>query len=103
MGGALHCGKATLCALFLSCLNYHNQISIKDNSRGDAYGCVYHTQPECAEGLLCPHAHFWVHCIYTPEGIKSVRSIEKAVVGLNSRTGSRRYPLSFCIVGNRIM
>ena len=45
-------------------LNYHYQISFKDKRRGDAYGCVY-TQPECAEGLLCPHAHFWVHCIYT--------------------------------------
>ena len=38
---------------------------IKDNGRGDAYGCVYCAQPECAEGLLCPHAHFWVHCIYS--------------------------------------
>ena len=59
-------------------LNYHNQISFKDKCRGDAYGCVYHTQPECAEGLLCPHAHFWV-IVYTPEGIKSVRSIERAI------------------------
>ena len=29
------------------------KISIKDKRRGDAYGCVYDTQPECAEGLLC--------------------------------------------------
>jgi hypothetical protein len=25
---------------------------IKDKCRGDAYGCVYDTQPECAEGLV---------------------------------------------------
>ena len=25
---------------------------IKDNGRSDAYGCVYYTQPECAEGLV---------------------------------------------------
>ncbi len=46
-------------------LNYHYQISFKDKRRGDAYGCVYYTQPECAEGYLCPHAHFWVYCVYT--------------------------------------
>ena len=54
------------------------KLLIKDKCRGDAYGCVYHAQPECAEGLLCPHAHLWLH-VYTPEGIKSVRSIERAI------------------------
>lgn len=42
----------------------------------DVYICA---QPECAEGELCPHAHFWVHSIYSSEGIESVRSIEKAL------------------------
>jgi len=31
-------------------LNVGNSISIKDKCRGDAYGCVYYAQPECAEG-----------------------------------------------------
>lgn len=49
----------------------------------------------CATGVCrgysYPHAHFW--CIeYTPEGIKSVRSKEMAVVGQNSGTDCRRYP-----------
>ena len=60
-------------------LNVGNSISIKDKRRSDAYGCVCHTQPECAEGKLCPHAHFWLYCIYTPEVVKSVRSVERVI------------------------
>ena len=38
--------------------------------------------------------------VYIPsEGIKSVRSFKGAVVGLNSGTGSRRYPRSFLLCG----
>ena len=48
-GGALHCGISDTVRFVFGSLNYHNQRPIKDNSRGDAYGCVY-TQPECAEG-----------------------------------------------------
>ena len=54
MGGALHCGISDTVRFVFDYLNYHNQISFKDICRGDAYGCVYHTQPECAEGHLKP-------------------------------------------------
>jgi hypothetical protein len=83
--------KKRHCTLVFDYLNYHNQISFKDNSRGDAYGCVYHAQPECAEGIYTLTHTFG--CIeYTPEGINSVRSKEMAVVGQNSGTDCRRYP-----------
>ena len=52
IGGALHCGISDTVRFVFGHLNYHNQIPFKDNSRGDAYGCVYYTQPECAEGLV---------------------------------------------------
>jgi hypothetical protein len=87
-GGALHCGKATLYALFLSCLNYHNQISIKDNCRSDAYGCVYQRNRSVLRAYYA-FMHTFGGIVYIPPGgIKSVRSIEMAVVGQNSRTGS---------------
>ena len=63
-GGVLHCGISDTVRFVFDYLNYHNQNLFQRQCRGDAYGCVY-TQPKCAEGLLCPHAHFWVHCIYT--------------------------------------
>ena len=63
VGGALHCGISDTVRFVFGDLNYHNQIPSKDNSRGEAYGCVY-TQPECAEGYSCPQAHFWVNYIY---------------------------------------
>ena len=52
MGGALHCGISDTVRFVFGDLNYHNQLPIKDNGRSDAYGCVYHTQPECAEGCV---------------------------------------------------
>ena len=59
---------------------------------------VYIIRSQSVPGAkLCPHAHFWMHCIYTPEGIKSVRSIREASYGLNSGMGSRRYPRSFLL------
>ena len=81
-------------------LNYHTQIPIKDNGRSDAYGCVYmrsRSVPRAYYALT----HTFGCIVYTPEGIKSARSIGKAVVGLNDGTGSRRYPRSFCFVGTR--
>ena len=46
----------------------------------------------------CALTHTFGCIVYTPEGIKSVRSYGKAVVGLNVGTGSRRYPRSFLYV-----
>ncbi|MBQ3929994.1 MAG: hypothetical protein II708_03485, partial [Paludibacteraceae bacterium] len=60
-------------------MNYHNQIPFKGKCRGDAYGCVYHTQPECAEGIM-PSSTLW-GIVYASEGINSVCSYGKAVVG----------------------
>ena len=73
----------------------------KDKCRGDAYGCVYHAQPECAEGH-CALMHTFGCIVYIPsEGIKSVRSIKEASYGLSHGTGSRRYPRFFCIVATK--
>ena len=44
-------------------LNYHNQISIKDNGRGDAYGCIL----VCSRGVprvLVPSVHTFGCIIY---------------------------------------
>ena len=47
-------------------LNYHNQISIKDNGRGDASTGVYICVAGVCRGLTMPSmAHFWVHSMYT--------------------------------------
>ena len=40
---------------------------------------VYMIRSRSVPRVLCPQAHFRVHYIYTPEGIKSVRSIERAI------------------------
>jgi len=95
MAGALHCGISDTVRFVFGDLNCHNQIPSKDNSRGDAYGCVY-TQPECAEGYSCPHAHFWVHQYILQRGYLSVRSNGMAVVGQSHRTGRCRYPVFVC-------
>ena len=58
----------------------------------------------CTTGVcwgICALTHTFGRVVYTPEGIKSVLSIEMAVVGLNGGMGSRRYPRFFCTVANR--
>lgn len=69
MGGALHCGISDTVRFVFGDLNYHNQISIKDNSRGDAYGCIY----VCSRGVprvRVPSVHtFRVYYILTSVGI----------------------------------
>ena len=52
-GGALHSRKSDTVRFVFGLLECRKlKVSIKDNSRGDAYGCVYYAQPECAEGLV---------------------------------------------------
>ncbi len=47
-------------------LNVGNSSSqSKTNAEVTPTDVYNYAQPECAEGLLCPYAHFWVHCIYT--------------------------------------
>ncbi len=93
--------KSDIVRFVFDSLNYHYQTLFKDNSRGDAYGCVYRAQPECAEGHSAL-THTFGCIVYIPsEGIKSVRSFKGAVVGLSCGTGSRRYPRFFCIVANQ--
>ena len=69
-GGALHCGKSDTVRFVFGDLNYHHQIPSKDNSRGDAYGCVY-TQPECAEGT-CTLTHTFGIIVYTLKWVFSL-------------------------------
>ena len=96
MGGGLHCGISDTVRFVFGYLNYHNQISFKDNAEVTPTD-VYIIRSRSVPRVSCPLAHFWVHCIYSSEGIKSVRSKEMAVVGQNSGTGSRRYPRSFLL------
>ena len=73
---------------------------VQRQCRGDAYGCVYHSQPECAEGH-CALTHTFGCIVYIPsEGIKSVRSDKEAVVGLNRRDGQQEIPSFFLLCGN---
>ena len=72
-------------------LNYHNQISIKDNGRGDAYGCIY-VYSRGVPRVLVP-SRTLLGVLYTDlRGIDSVRSIEMVVVGQSHGAGSSRYP-----------
>ena len=70
---------------------------IKDNGRGDAYGCVYRTQPECAEGLLCPHAHFWVYCIYTTWGYRICSFYREGCGRPKQQNGQQEIPSFFAL------
>ena len=79
MGGALHYGISDTVRYVFGSLNYHNK---RDRSKTIAEVTptdVYMIRSRSVPRVLCPHAHFWVHCIYTPEGIKSVHSIERAI------------------------
>ena len=96
MGGALHCGISDTVRFVFGHLNYHNQTPFKDKCRGDAYGRVFirsRSVPRANYALT----HTFGCIVYTPEGIKSVSSYGRAVVGLNVRTSSRRYPRFFCM------
>ena len=97
MGGALHYGISDTARFVFGHLNYHNQIPFKDNSRGDAYGCVYYTQPECAEGLVPSRTLLGALYIY-PEGIKSVRSFKRGFLGPKQWNGQQEIPSFFCFV-----
>ena len=53
---------------------------------------VYIVRSRSVPGAYHALTHTFGCIVYTPEGIKSVRSIREASYGLNSGTGSRRYP-----------
>ncbi len=95
----LHCGISDTVRFVFGCLNYHIQISIKDKRRGDAYGCVYHTQPECAGGL-CPQAHFWVYCIYS-RGYQICSSNREGCGRPKQRNGQHEIPSFFLHCGKQ--
>ena len=60
--------ESVIDALFLATQNYHN----KDQSRtiADMNATGVYILPECAEGKLCPHAHFLGTFILTSVGIQ---------------------------------
>ena len=62
--------------------------------------CILYAAGVCRGS--CALTHTFGCFVYTPEGIKSVRSYGKAVVGLNVGTGSRRYPRSFSVYSSDI-
>ena len=79
MGRALHCGISDTVRFVFGHLNVGNSNSQSKTNAEVTPTDVYIIRSRSVPRVLCPHAHFWVHCIYTPEGIKSVRSIERAI------------------------
>ena len=78
--------ESVIDALFLVCLNYHNQISNQDNAEVNATGVVY--IPGVCRGLIMP-SRTLLGVLYTYWlGIQTLFVLlERAVVGLNTRKG----------------
>jgi|GEM_PF-4687506 len=82
--GQLHMGKASLMLCFWQ-LKITTEKTSQEHCGGECYGCSIYS-PECAEGKLCPHAHFWDAYILTSVGIQdSVSFTGQVVVNLELR------------------
>ena len=72
------------------------KLLIKDNGRGDAYGCVYQMRSRSVlRANLMPSHTFGCIVYIQSEGIESVRSIKRAFLGPKQRNGQQEIPSFF--------
>ena len=96
-GGALLCGKSDTVRFVFDYLNVGNSRSQSKTIAEVTPTDVYNMRSRSVPRAYCALTHTFGCIVYTPEGIKSVRSIGKASDGQKGGTSSRRYPRSFCM------
>ena len=93
MGRAQHCGKSDTVRFVFDSLNVGNSNPCSKTNAEVTPTDVYIIRSRSVPRANYALTHTFGCIVYIPPGgIKSVRSKEKAVVGPNVRTGSRRYP-----------
>ena len=97
MGGALHCGISDTVRFVFGNLNVGNSGSQSKTNAEVTPTDVYIVRSRSVPRAYYVLTHTFGCIVYTPEGIKSVRSIGKASDGQKGGTGSRRYPRSFLL------
>ena len=96
----LHCGISDTVRFVFDLLNVGNSKTLSKTIAEVTPTDVYIIRSRSVPGA-CALKHTFGCIVYTPEGIKSVRSIGKASDGRKGRMGSMRYPRSFCIVASK--
>ena len=73
---------------------------IKDKSRGDAYGCVYDTQPECAEGLV--PSRTLLGALYILPRVSNLFVLLRWLPRAKMEDGQQEIPSFFSVCGSEI-